>query len=207
MATYKIIGADGKEYGPIAAEQLKQWFTEGRVNAQTQVLAEGSTDWKPLGEFPELAATVTAIPTAAPTYAAQSVSTDAGSQVNGPAIGLIVTAVIGFIATVIGTIWNMVAAGAGMGMNQPGMNPEMERFVSMFSGTMGIVSGIIGLVVAGLILFGALKMKKLESYGWAMTSSILAMIPCISPCCLLGLPIGIWALVVLAKPEVKSSFR
>lgn len=204
---YKIIGADGKEYGPIAAEQLKQWFAEGRVNAQTQVLAEGSTDWKPLGEFPELAATVTAVPTAAPIYAAQSVSTDAGSQVNGPAIGLIVTAVIGFIATVIGTLWNMMAAGAGMGMNQPGMNPEMERFVSMFSGTMGIVSGIIGLVVAGLILFGALKMKKLESYGWAMTSSILAMIPCISPCCLLGLPIGIWALVVLAKPEVKNSFH
>jgi hypothetical protein len=32
------------------------------------------------------------------------------------------------------------------------------------------------------------------------------MIPCISPCCLLGLPIGIWALVVLLKPEVKAAF-
>ncbi len=205
---YKIIGADGKEYGPITAEQLKQWFTEGRVNAQTQVLAEGATDWKPLGELPELAATVAAAPAAAPAYTTQPISgTDAGSQVNGPAIGLIVTAIVGFVATVFGTIWNMVAAGAGMGMNQPGMTPEMERFFSMFSGTMGIVSGIIGLVVAGVILYGALKMKKLESYGWAMTSSIIAMIPCISPCCLLGLPIGIWALVVLAKPEVKSSFH
>ena len=33
------------------------------------------------------------------------------------------------------------------------------------------------------------------------------MVPCISPCCLVGLPIGIWALVVLNKPEVKGSFH
>jgi hypothetical protein len=40
-----------------------------------------------------------------------------------------------------------------------------------------------------------------------MAASIIAMIPCVSPCCLLGLPIGIWALVVLMKPEVKSAFH
>ena len=39
-----------------------------------------------------------------------------------------------------------------------------------------------------------------------MTASILAVVPCVSPCCLVGLPIGIWALVVLSKPEVKSQF-
>ena len=27
---YKIIGADGKEYGPISAEQLRQWLNEDR---------------------------------------------------------------------------------------------------------------------------------------------------------------------------------
>ena len=34
---YKIIGADGNEYGPITTEQLRQWLAEGRVNAQTKV--------------------------------------------------------------------------------------------------------------------------------------------------------------------------
>ena len=38
-------------------------------------------------------------------------------------------------------------------------------------------------------------------------ATIIAMVPCISPCCLVGLPIGIWALVVLMKPEVKAAFR
>lgn len=50
---YRLIGADQREYGPISPEQLRQWITEGRVNAQTMVLAEGSADWKPLGTLPE----------------------------------------------------------------------------------------------------------------------------------------------------------
>lgn len=50
---YKIIGVDQKEYGPVTAEQLRQWISEGRVNAQTQACLEGTQEWKPLGMFPE----------------------------------------------------------------------------------------------------------------------------------------------------------
>src|SRR5512137_441108 len=53
---YKIIGADGKEYGPISADQLRQWITEGRANGQTRVLADGTTEWKTLSELPQFAA-------------------------------------------------------------------------------------------------------------------------------------------------------
>lgn len=200
---YKIIGADGKEYGPITAEQLRQWIAEGRANRQTKVLPPDATEWKTVAEVPELATAPSMAPLAQPAYPPGLVS--GADQVNGPAIGLIVTAILGFLATIVGTLWNLLAAGVGF--HRTGMNAEMERFTSMFSGTIGVVSGIIGFLVAGLILFGALKMKKCESYGWAMTASIIAMIPCISPCCLVGLPIGIWALVVLAKPEVKSAFH
>jgi Domain of unknown function (DUF4190)/GYF domain 2 len=52
---YRIIGADGRQYGPVSAEQIRRWIAEGRANAQTQVLADGTTDWKPLGTFPEFA--------------------------------------------------------------------------------------------------------------------------------------------------------
>jgi len=55
---FTIIGADGKEYGPVSTEQIRQWFAEGRANALTQMKAEGSTEWKPLGSFPEFAASV-----------------------------------------------------------------------------------------------------------------------------------------------------
>jgi TM2 domain-containing membrane protein YozV len=53
---YKIIGADGRHYGPADAEQIKRWVAEGRARAETLVQAEGSAEWKPLGSFPELAA-------------------------------------------------------------------------------------------------------------------------------------------------------
>lgn len=63
---YKIIGADGKEYGPIGPEMLRQWVEEGRANAQTKVLPEGGTEWKTIAEVPELTSALTSQPAPAP---------------------------------------------------------------------------------------------------------------------------------------------
>ena len=52
---YKIIGADGREYGPVSAAQLRQWMAEGRASFQTRVQTEGSSEWVPLGSLPEFA--------------------------------------------------------------------------------------------------------------------------------------------------------
>jgi len=52
-AMYIILGADGREYGPVSAEQLRLWIAEGRANAQTRIRVEGGTDWKALSELPE----------------------------------------------------------------------------------------------------------------------------------------------------------
>jgi TM2 domain-containing membrane protein YozV len=53
---YKIIGTDGRQYGPIAVEQIRVWLSQNRVNAHTLAQSESSTEWKPLISFPELAA-------------------------------------------------------------------------------------------------------------------------------------------------------
>jgi hypothetical protein len=52
---FKIIGGDGRPYGPVSADQIRQWIAEGRANAQTLAQAEGSVEWKPLGQYPEFA--------------------------------------------------------------------------------------------------------------------------------------------------------
>jgi hypothetical protein len=52
---YRMIGADGQQYGPVSAEQLRRWLAENRVNAQTLIQPEGGSDWKPLGSFAEFA--------------------------------------------------------------------------------------------------------------------------------------------------------
>jgi len=55
MSMYRIIGADGRQYGPVSGEQLRQWMAEGRANAQTQTFVEGATEWRPLDALPEFA--------------------------------------------------------------------------------------------------------------------------------------------------------
>jgi len=50
---FKILGADGKEYGPISADGLRQWIAERRANAQTKVQPAGTTEWQLLGELSE----------------------------------------------------------------------------------------------------------------------------------------------------------
>ncbi len=55
MATYTIIGGDGKEYGSVSAEDLRRWIAEGRLNAQTLAKSEGDAEFRPLSTFPEFA--------------------------------------------------------------------------------------------------------------------------------------------------------
>ena len=66
--------------------------------------------------------------------------------------------------------------------------------------------GLLSIPLAGLIALAAFRMRRLESYGLAVTASVLAMLPCHAGF-LLGLPIGIWSLTVLMRPEVKAAFR
>lgn len=196
---YKIIGADGKEYGPITAEQLRQWIAEGRANPQTRVLPEGAANWTTVGQLPEFAATALAPATITPI---QPVLHPAAEQVNGPAVGLIVVAILGAVAQAASLVFRAV------GFSLMAANPMPKRMgPALLVGPIGIADSLICIAMAAVVLLGAIKMKKLENHGLAMAASILAMIPCLSPCCLLGLPIGIWALVVLLKPEVKSAFH
>jgi hypothetical protein len=52
---YKIIGQDGKEYGPITAAQLRQWISQNRIESRTPVFADGAKDWTFAGLLPEFA--------------------------------------------------------------------------------------------------------------------------------------------------------
>lgn len=49
---YKIIGGDGREYGPVSADQLIQWIREGRAQAETQAAGDDGA-WRPLSSFAE----------------------------------------------------------------------------------------------------------------------------------------------------------
>jgi len=55
MANYIIIGGDQKEYGPIPADDVRQWIAEGRLNGQSLMKAESDAEFRLLEKFPEFA--------------------------------------------------------------------------------------------------------------------------------------------------------
>lgn len=211
MATYTIIGGDQKEYGSVTADDLRKWITDGRLNAQSLAKEEHDTEFRPLSAFPEFAdvlgaSSAPAPPLTAPLAPAGDGRDAALQMVKGPAIGLKATAILGLFLVVVGLVVNILTlSGFHFGLQQM-YDPQMQKFFNSLGGGLGIVQNIIGGIVGVIVLLGAAKMQKLQSYQFALTASIVAMVPCISPCCLFGLPFGIWALVVLNKPEVKSQF-
>ncbi|MCZ6597206.1 MAG: hypothetical protein O7B99_06195, partial [Planctomycetota bacterium] len=121
-------------------------------------------------------------------------SAEAQAKINGPAIGLIISGVLGLLGALISLVMHLVGSGTDMYEGMPA-----------WIGGLGIVFDLLGLGLAGFVVYGGLQMRKLQGWGIGMTTAIVAMIPC--QCgCLIGLPIGIWALIVLNKAEVKQAF-
>ncbi|HUJ11173.1 MAG TPA: GYF domain-containing protein [Verrucomicrobiae bacterium] len=123
---YKIIGADGKEYGPVTAEQLREWIRQGRANAQTRAQTEESPEWKSLAEFSEFAdvlGTIGGVPTLPPVVgavdpealAAQILAQDYTIEI-GRCIGRGWDLVMKDFWLLVGTSFlaGIIAAGAGL---------------------------------------------------------------------------------------------
>lgn len=51
---YKIIGGDGREYGPATLEEIRQWCADGRVGPGTPVWRGDERRWQPAGLWDEL---------------------------------------------------------------------------------------------------------------------------------------------------------
>ena len=215
MANYIIIGGDGKEYGPVTTNDVRQWLAEGRLNAQSLVKAESDAEFRPLEKFPEFADAFAA--NAPATIAPPSFNSGANSgrdtvlkQVKGPAVGLKVTAILNMVLALWGLV-KLLFFRASIEQSYASIpqfnDPQIQHLLHLFYGPIGILENIFGLAVSIVILVGAVKMQSLRSYSFAFTAALLAVVPCLTPCCFLGLPLGIWALVVLNKPEVKAQFK
>ena len=68
----------------------------------------------------------------------------------------------------------------------------------MFIGTLEAAAGAV-IVAAGF------QMRKYRAYWLVMSVSVLVMLPWY-PFFVCGLPVGIWAVMTLRRPEVKAAF-
>jgi hypothetical protein len=63
---YQMIGGDEREYGPLTAEQLREFIAAGRANGETRIKKEGETEWRPLASYPEFSDPLAAKSSASP---------------------------------------------------------------------------------------------------------------------------------------------
>ncbi len=75
---------------------------------------------------------------------------------------------------------------------------------SLATGVPRLPFALVAGAVTALVVVGAVQMWRGKAYGLAVVASILMMI--IPLACILGLPLGIWALVVLRRREVRELF-
>jgi len=118
------------------------------------------------------------------------------TKVAAPAICMMVAGIITAAFASIYLVLMLIGIVATIAQNDPGETLEAFAGFGMF---------LIPLVRAGLIIYGAVQMKKLKNYPFAMTAAILSVIPFCS-CVFIDLPFGIWALVVLSNTQVKQAF-
>jgi uncharacterized membrane protein len=208
---YKIIGADQKEYGPVTAEQLRQWLAEGRVNGQTSVQSEGATEWKPLAAFPEFADSLRAIPSGAPAAAAggtavvpaevvlgRDYNLDIGSCITrswelvkqnlGPMVGItfLVMLVIGVINQLLGFVSRPAITGL-----------IMEHRVSMGAIAIIFVTSLVGTPVYVVLTAGLLKyyLKLIRGERAGIADAFSGFGPALGQLVLLGLASGFLSLI------------
>ncbi len=123
---------------------------------------------------------------AGPAEAAPAQSNEKASdrrQVAGPANGLMATGILHWVLVLF-----------------------VFRFPFFVPRTVGqVVLPLAGLAVGTLIIIAARRMQRRESFGWAVLGSVLAIVICPANI-LLGLPMGLWSLVVLSRRPVREAF-
>ena len=126
---------------------------------------------------------------------------DALQAVSAPATALLVVSLISIGTLLLSLAFDayLLLSGAAARLDPDGIDPQAKVAIRM-------AWGVAILAASFYVLWGSLQMKRLANYAHARMAAIVAAIPCIGPCCLLGIPFGIWALNVLVRPEVRSQF-
>lgn len=117
----------------------------------------------------------------------------ARARLETPAMTLAVLAGIALAFSALGFAGNLFVAIADQNAIRDGL-------------VLQLVGVAVGAAINGTVLVGALQMRKLKNYPLSIAAAILAMLPC-SACCIVGIPIGIWALVVLSDRSVRAAFH
>jgi DNA-directed RNA polymerase subunit RPC12/RpoP len=201
---------DGEMYGPIPKPELDEWFGEGRVTADSQLLLDGNDQWQWASDvYPELEEgseeegppdfSVGAGPAIGPEAPGGRTSTKKNKKKQrwtteaGPSKILLIVAVVAFVFSFLTLAWGAVliiaakSFAASLAEVEEG-DPALAAFL--------LVSGIFAVLLAGGIGAAGFGVMKRKAWGVALTQilggvsvgfALLSLASLVSGSILLGL--------------------
>lgn len=178
MMRYCVLGADGKEYGPVNSEVLRQWIAEGRANAQTKVRPEDGSDWQTLSTVSEFEAAFAGPAGAPPSLPGVPVQ----AKTSGMAITSLVLGILGAcgVTALVGLVLGIVSL------------VKINRSGGRLSGQGLAIAGIC--VSAFMLLFSVPFMAALTLPALARAKQRAQTINCVNNMKQLALAVKIYAL-------------
>jgi hypothetical protein len=190
----------GVQQTPVPLETLRQMVTTGQVNLTDMAWSETlQGEWRQVGTYAEL------VPPGPPKEAIEG-------KVKPPAYCLIGLYGLNILTSLLFLIvWFLIFVGAmAMPRGQFGgaiiMNED--AVAGIIFGVVGLIQNISSLIFSGLCLFSAISMARLKRYRLSFAGAIISVIPCMAACgCYpISVGFGVWAIVILSKPEVREAF-
>ena len=169
-----------QEFTDGQGKKLRHWLHPAPAGVGARPVSPGNVNPPPISRPPPVAPGVAGA-TAPP-------------MILAPAVGLMIVAGLKLISIPLALM---------MFMAVPGWLAAILGFGWMFGGMVtGIGFVLFRLVPALLILYGGYQMFRLRSHSWGIAAGILSILSC----SLLGLGVGIWALIILGRSDVQSWF-
>jgi hypothetical protein len=161
---YRIVGTDGKMYGPVSLDQIRRWLAEGRADSRTPVHVEGAASWTYLGLLPDLA----------PSFAAHpgvigAITPSATRGTNGFATAGLICGLLSWTCcccvpfNLLGIVFSIVALVQLAGQPQP----QEGRGFAIAGLILSVTSIGLGLLVGGL----QLMMAPNATFSWQTGSN------------------------------------
>jgi hypothetical protein len=137
----------------------------------------------------------------APAFSAPPAVASAGAIITAPAVALMVAGGLKLLAALCNSFNALLLIPIG------------SSWLLHLMGVGGWLSGMGSLALFGvwffqllpglLLIFGGYQMWRRRSYGWAIAAGVIAILAC----GFISFGVGIWALIVLARNDVKAAFE
>ena len=126
-----------------------------------------------------------------------------------PAAALFVTGVLGALSALgfgAAALYAWIEDREARQVTLDAPESEAEVLVDLFGGGFLLVGMGAGVGIGVAVVVGARRMRRLRNRPFAIASAALAMLP-VSVGCLLGVPVGLWVLWILTRPDVRAGFE